>query len=386
MLLFCALRRKGNVVMANDSLCRAKNAKNDEFYTQLTDIEKELKHYRKHFEGKTVLCNCDDPYESDFFKYFALNFNRLKLKKLIATCFASSPIAKKKLSVQGKEVGKPYKAVVTTVYDKSGDGYIDMDDIFTLFASEENKLTKLKGDGDFRSAECLEILDEADIVVTNPPFSLFREFVAVLMEHKKQFLIIGNKNAITYKDFFPLLKENKVWIGCTNVKEFLQPDGSIKKFGNVGWYTNLDVKKRHEEMKLWKTYTSEEYPKYDNYDAINVNKINDIPCDYCGVMGVPITFMDNYNPDQFEILGYTGGLGWNNQNEVKTSKEYLDCKQHNPDGSITSGGKVNTGAALYYANIPAQRYYTASNCDGYLLRTYGRILIRNKHPEVMKGE
>ena len=236
--------------------------------------------------------------------------------------------------------------------------------------------TSLEGNGDFRSQECLDLLDECDIVVTNPPFSLFREYVAVLMEHEKKFLIIGNKNAITYKEFFPLLKDDEVWIGCTNVKEFLQPDGSTKKFGNIGWFTNLDVAKRHEKLILWKHYTSEEYPKYDNYDAINVNKVSEIPCDYDGVMGVPITFLDSFSPDQFEILGYTGGLGWNERNEVKTSKEYLDCKQHNPDGSITSGGKVNTGAALYYTDIPAQRYYTASNCDGYLLRTYGRILIR----------
>lgn len=338
--------------MANDSLCRAKNAKNDEFYTQLSDIEKEMAHYRKHFEGKTVLCNCDDPYESDFFKYFALYFNKLKLKKLIATCFASSPIAKKKLSVRGEEVGKPYKAVITTVYDKSGDGYINMDDIVSLFASGENKLTKLKGDGDFRSEECLEILDEADIVVTNPPFSLFREFVAILIEHKKQFLIIGNKNAITYKDFFPLLKENKVWIGYTAPSEFKTPDGNVTKKVNglCRWFTNLDIKKRHEEMKLWKTYTSEEYPKYDNYDAININKVNDIPCDYCGAMGVPITFMDKYNPDQFEIIGAdeAEGTGFSNGLYIQGSK-YKQC----------------------YVNGK---------------RIYKRIFIRNKYSEVTKGE
>ena len=239
--------------------------------------------------------------------------------------------------------------------------------------------TPLEGNGDFRNQECLDLLDECDIVVTNPPFSLFRDYVAVLMEHEKKFLIIGNKNAITYKEFFPLLKDDEVWIGCNSPAEFSTPDGMTKKLnGLTRWFTNLDVAKRHEKLILWKKYTPKEYQTYDNYLAINVDKVSEIPCDYNGVMGVPITFLDRFSPDQFEILGYTGGLGWNERNEVKTSKEYLDCKQHNPDGSITSGGKVNTGAALYYSNIPAQRYYTASNCDGYLLRTYGRILIRKK--------
>lgn len=334
---------------ANANLHKAKDAKNDEFYTQLTDVAKELMHYKAHFKDKIVLCNCDDPTWSAFWKYFHLNFAELGLKKLISTHYDRE------------------EATYKMEYTGGDDNNIEV-----------GVKTPLEGNGDFRNKECLDLLDECDIVVTNPPFSLFREYVAVLMEHEKKFLIIGNKNAITYKEFFPLLKDDDVWIGCTNVKEFLQPDGSIKKFGNIGWFTNLDVAKRHEKLILWKHYTEEEYPKYDNYDAINVDKVSEIPCDYDGVMGVPITFLDSFNPEQFEILGYTGGLGWNERNKVKTSKEYLDCKQHNPDGSITSGGKVNTGAALYYTDIPAQRYYTASNCDGYLLRTYGRILIRKK--------
>ena len=335
--------------MENTNLHKAKAAKNDEFYTQLTDVAKELMHYKKHFKDKIVFCNCDDPTWSAFWKYFHLNFAELGLKKLISTHYDRED------------------ATYKMEYTGGDDNDIEI-----------GVKTPLEGNGDFRNKECLDLLDESDIVVTNPPFSLFREYVAVLMEHEKKFLIIGNKNAITYKEFFPLLKDDDVWIGCTNVKEFLQPDGSIKKFGNIGWFTNLDVAKRHEKLILWKHYTEEEYPKYDNYDAINVDKVSEIPCDYDGVMGVPITFLDSFNPEQFEILGYTGGLGWNERNKVKTSKEYLDCKQHNPDGSITSGGKVNTGAALYYTDIPAQRYYTASNCDGYLLRTYGRILIRKK--------
>lgn len=337
-------------MVKNANLHKAKNAKNDEFYTQLTDVAKELMHYKKHFKDKIVFCNCDDPTWSAFWKYFHLNFAELGLKKLISTHYDRE------------------EATYKMEYTGGDDNDI-----------EAGLKTPLEGNGDFRNQECLDLLDECDIVVTNPPFSLFRDYVAVLMEHEKKFLIIGNKNAITYKEFFPLLKDDEVWIGCNSPAEFSTPDGMTKKLnGLTRWFTNLDVAKRHEKLILWKNYTPEEYPTYDNYDAINVDKVSEIPCDYDGVMGVPITFLDSFNPEQFEILGYTGGLGWNERNKVKTSKEYLDCKQHNPDGSITSGGKVNTGAALYYTDIPAQRYYTASNCDGYLLRTYGRILIRKK--------
>ena len=227
----------------NANLNAAAKAKKDEFYTQLTDIEKELRHYRQHFKGKTVLCNCDDPFESNFFKYFVLNFNRLGLKKLIATCYTGSPIANRQLSifsvlgVSEETEGRPYKAVVTTVYDKTGDGGVDMFDVAELFKSGENELSELEGDGDFRSPECLALLDEADIVVTNPPFSLFREYIAVLMEHGKKFIIVGNINAVTYKEFFPLIMGNKVWtelfmfLTTTRFQhpavELMKPDGSL---------------------------------------------------------------------------------------------------------------------------------------------------------------
>lgn len=258
----------------NDNLHRARNTKNDEFYTKLTDVSKEMMNYKEHFKDKIVFCNCDDPTWSAFWKYFHLNFSVLGLKKLISTHYDRE------------------EATYKMEYTGGDDNDIEV-----------GIKTPLEGNGDFRNQECLDILDEADIVVTNPPFSLFREYVAALMKHKKKFLIIGNKNAITYKEFFPLLKNDDVWIGCTNVKEFLQPDGSIKKFGNIGWFTNLDVAKRNEKLILRKKYTPEEYPKYDNYDAINVDRVADIPVDYNGVMGVPISIMDKYNPEQFEIIG-----------------------------------------------------------------------------------
>lgn len=264
--------------MENTNLHKAKAAKNDEFYTQLTDVAKELMHYKKHFEDKIVFCNCDDPTWSSFWKYFHLNFAELGLKKLISTHYDRE------------------EATYKMEYTGGDDNDIEV-----------GVKTPLEGNGDFRNQECLDLLDESDIVVTNPPFSLFREHVAVLMEHQKKFLIIGNKNAITYKEFFPLLKNNEVWIGCTNVKEFLQPDGSIKKFGNIGWFTNLNVAKRHKKLILWKNYTPEEYRTYDNYSAINVNKVSEIPCDYDGVMGVPISFLDSHCPEQFEIIWQASG-------------------------------------------------------------------------------
>ena len=265
----------------NSNLSKAKTAKNDEFYTQMTDVEKELKHYKEHFKDKTILCNCDDPVHSAFWKYFHLNFNHLGLKKLISTHYLAQQF-KWDLNAE-----KPY------VMEYTGENDNDV---------TVGTKTYLKGDGDFRSAECIEFLKESDIVVTNPPFSLFREFVAILMKYEKKFIIIGNKNAITYKEFFPLLRDNKVWIGYNSVEKFIQPDNKIKKFGNIGWFTNLDIKKKHEKLVLWKNYNPEEFPKYDNYDAINVDKTSDIPIDYKGVMGVPITFLDKYNPEQFEII------------------------------------------------------------------------------------
>ena len=262
----------------NSNLHKAKKAKNDEFYTQLSDIENELRHYRDHFKGKVVYCNCDDARESNFFKYFSMNFEFLGLKKLISTGY--------------KKDGRGVKLV----YDGDRNGNRTVDD-------EEVKVEELEGDGDFRSEECVKLLDEADIVVTNPMFSLFREYVAQLVGHDKKFLIIGSMNAITYKEIFPLIKANRLWPGVNWVKSFTEPDGKIIKMGNVVWYTNLDHKKCHEFLTLTEKYSPEKYPKYDNYDAINVDKVNDIPKDYDGVMGVPISFLDKYNPEQFEIVG-----------------------------------------------------------------------------------
>lgn len=322
--------------LPNKNLTQAKKAKNDEFYTQLTDIEKELSHYTKHFKGKVVLCNCDDPFESNFFRYFVLNFNRLGLKKLITTSYAGSPIAYRQLNMFDYVDGvapdgrkRAYKAEVTVVHGKTATSGYNMDDIANLFVTGENKLELLEGDGDFRSQECLDILDEADIVVSNPPFSHFREYIATLIERKKQFLIIGNMNAITYKEVFPLIKDNKVWTGYKMfgggmnmiMPKTLFDPGKVKKYVVNGrgeiivnimgviWYTNLDIKKRHEELILVKQYHGheDEYPHYDNYDAINVDKVVDIPCDYDGVMGVPITFLDKYNPEQFEIIQFRKG-------------------------------------------------------------------------------
>ncbi len=315
----------------NQSLHNANKAKKDEFYTQLIDIENELCHYKDHFKDKVVFCNCDDPYESNFFKFFAMHFNDYGLKRLIATCYDGSPIADQQMALfepeeeyGGEQISKtrvPHKIVINEVKDLNGDGAIDMTDIDILLKNDKNVLTRLQGNGDFRSQECEELLYQADIVVTNPPFSLFREYVARLVKCDKKFLIIGNVNAITYKEVFPLIKENKMWLGVSihsGDREFQVPDdypmnavgqridSNGKRYlrvKGVRWFTNLDYNKRHEPMDLWKRYSPEEYPKYDNYDAINVDKTADIPMDYDGVMGVPITFLDKYNPEQFEIIG-----------------------------------------------------------------------------------
>lgn len=391
----------------NADLGAAKTAKKDEFYTQLTDIEKEMRYYRKHFQGKTVLCNCDDPFESNFFKYFALNFNRLGLKKLIATCYYSSPIAGQQLQygcdangqmtfyfedkgVEENKSKRPYKAVVTQVYDKMGDGGVDMLDVAELFRTGENELVELEGDGDFRSPECLALLDESDIVVTNPPFSLFRDYVAVLMEHRKHFIIIGNMNAITYKEIFPLIKENKLWLGASihsGDRKFYVPDDyplnasgcGIDEDGRryirvkgVRWYTNLDLKQRHEETILVKRYSSKLYPTYDNYEAIDVSKVSDIPCDYAGIMGVPITFMDKYNPDQFDIIGcadYTGKYGSDDIGVGRIGEKWIETY------------RKNGGRGHYTANMTSLVYYDS---DGNARNTFKRILVRNKHPEPAK--
>lgn len=299
--------------MANKNLNKAKEAKKDEFYTQLDDINNELKHYREHFRGKTVLCNCDDPRVSNFFTYFAYNFEFLGLKKLITTCYKNQDMDLFSQNQSDKAVYLVYEG------DKNGDHIPNADEIGVM---------PLKGDGDFRSKECIELLKEADIVVTNPPFSLFREYVAQLIEYDKKFLIIGNVNAVTYKELFPLIMNNKIWLGASihsgDRKFWVPNDYELNAAGcgidetgrkyirvkGVRWFTNLDYKERHENLILYKHYTPEEYPKFENFDAININRTEDIPCDYNGVMGVPITFMDKYNPEQFEILGVgIAGLG-----------------------------------------------------------------------------
>ena len=374
----------------NKDLIAANKAKKDEFYTQLNDIENELRHYRQHFQGKTVLCNCDDPYESNFFRYFALNFNRLGLKKLMATCYSGSPLAGTQLSLFGDETEEerrtPYKAIVTTVHDTTGDGGVDILDVAELFRNGENSIEKLEGDGDFRSAECVALLDKADIVVTNPPFSLFREYVAQLIEHEKKFIIIGNQNAFTYKDIFQLFMENKIWVGPSihsgdrkfNVPDDyplnaagcgIDPDGrKWVRVKGVRWFTNLDFKQRHEEMILVKRYDPELYPTYANYDAIEVSKTSDIPCDYAGLMGVPITFLDKYNPDQFEIIGQSRTLG-------------------RPMSEIAKKGEYVSGGVRFYLRdnaLAAQRSAAQrSAAQRYKYRClYDRIVIRNRHPEI----
>lgn len=314
----------------NKNLHSARTAKTDEFYTQLLDIEKELKHYKDQFCGKVVYCNCDDPYESNFFKYFASNFNALKLKKLITTSYSGSPIVGGQLplfQVAGSKGKQPFKIEIKEVPDTDNDGAINLDDVKYLLKHDKNTATPLKGSGDFRSDECIELLKQADIVVTNPPFSLFREYVAQLMEHEKKFLILGDQNAITYKETFGYIKDNKLWLGYDNggTKWFQVPMdydittesrkkivNGVKYFsmGRILWFTNLDTTKRHENFVLYKKYSPKEFPKYDNYDVINVDKVSDIPMNYKGVMGVPITFVDKYNPKQFEILGVANSARW----------------------------------------------------------------------------
>ncbi len=375
--------------MAKSDLKQAKVAKQDEFYTQLVDIEKELKYYKPHFQGKVVLCNCDDPYESNFFKYFALNFNALGLKKLIATCYNGSPVSGNELLLDfGDTVDDPkkiaYKVEITEVTDVNGDGAINLADVKYLMQNDKNVISILKGNGDFRSQECIELLKEADIVVTNPPFSLFREYLAQLVKYDKKFLIIGNQNAISYKECFQLIKENKMWLGASvhsGDREFKIPPTyevrskslRVDENGNryirvvgIRWFTNLDYPQRHEELVLYKHYTPEEYPIYDNYDAINVNSTSDIPMDYDGLMGVPITFMDKYNPDQFEIV--TLGVGEDN---FTPTKKY--GKFRNPETGEYCSDKRDF---LLYIRDEKGKYLTE---EGYrVTKLYARILIRRK--------
>ncbi|MDC0139380.1 adenine-specific methyltransferase EcoRI family protein [Hyphomicrobiales bacterium] len=290
----------------NTTLTNAKRSKNDEFYTILSDIEKELRHYKKHFKGKVVLCNCDDPRVSNFFHYFSYNFEKLGLKKLLTTCYKNQYIDLFSKHDSEQAIWLEYEG------DKNNNNVPDL---------EEIGINHFKGDGDFRSEECIDLLKQADIVVTNPPFSLFREHVDQLIKFNKKFLVVGTWNAITYKETFNLIKENKLWIGVNSNRNFsgfivpkhyelfgsearVDENGNrIVSSNNTCWFTNLDVAKRHEELILYNNYDPELYPKYDSCDAIEVSKTNNIPINYNGVMGVPITFMNKYNPDQFEILG-----------------------------------------------------------------------------------
>ena len=325
----------GEVTMAKSAdLTLAKKRKKDEFYTQLVDIENELKHYKEHFKGKVVLCNCDDPRKSNFFKYFADNFEKLQLKRLIATCYKSQDVD---LFSQGD-----CERAICQIYegDKNGNMVVDDDEVC---------VKELKGDGDFRSAECIEILKQADIVVTNPPFSLFKEFLLTLIENDKKFLIIGNVNALKYKECFALIKSNRMWLGASihsGDREFGVPDNypleaagcrvdaQGKKFirvKGVRWYTNLEYSARSDKLPLYKVYSKEEYPRLDNYDAINVNKTCDIPMEYDGLMAVPITFMDKYCPEQFEIVGCSDNGAVSDEYKLphfkRHNEPYLDGKK-----------------------------------------------------------
>jgi len=350
---------------SNSNLHRAAKVKNDEFYTQLNDIEKELKNYKDQFRNKVVYCNCDDPFESNFFKYFASNFNALKLKRLIATSYKPSPIANTQLGLFGDDKtlepvkGRPKtnanKFIINDVSDIDGDGAFDLRDISEqLKANKNNEWSPMEDDGDFRSPESIELLKQADIVVTNPPFSLFREYVEQLIKYQKKFLIIGNDNARKYQDIFKLIQENKLWPGYGRAKEFIQPNGTIKKFGNIGWFTNLDVAKRHEFLTLYKKYSKDEFLKYDNYDAIEVSKVSEIPMDYKGIMGVPITFLDKYNPSQFEILGMSDNRDPNYEYRTKLYTQE-DSPQYND---------LNRGTVI--------------KIKGELKSTYTRLLIKAK--------
>lgn len=373
--------------MANKNLNAAKTAKKDEFYTQLTDIERELQHYWPHFRDKVVLCNCDDPYESNFFKYFALRFNQLGLKKLICTCYNGSPVQGNELLLHfdgfdDEPTKIAYKVEITEVRDLNGDGAVDLSDVRYLLQNDKNVLSILKT-GDFRDLECIELLKQADIVVTNPPFSLFREYLSQLIEHDKKFLIIGNVNAVSYKEVFPLIKENKLWFGPSinsGDRKFNVPDDyplsasgcgvdtDGRKFirvKGVRWFTNLDHNKRHEEMDLICRYSPEEYPTYDNYNAIDVSNTSDIPFDYAGIMGVPITFLDKYNPEQFEIIGAETNDFAESLGIKPIGKEWLERYR-----------KVG-GTGHYTANMRN----LVMTCKGKPKKAYFRILIRNKHPK-----
>lgn len=356
-----------------ESLGRAKAAKDDEFYTQLSDIEKELRHYKKHFKGKVVYLNCDDPRESEFFHYFSYNFEKLGLKKLIAACYKSQNMDLFSTEDSEQAVYLEYEG------DKDGDRIPGRDEI---------EVQAFDGDGDFRSPESIALLKQADIVVTNPPFSLFREYVAQLIEHEKKFLIIGNMNAVTYKEIWPHIEANRIWLGVTRTgtgqmwfrvnDDFPVKTGQrtedgqrYQTIGSSAWFTNLDHAKRHEDLILYKAYHPERYPTYDNYDGIEVSKAVEIPMDYDGVMGVPITFLGKHNPDQFEIVGIAKApLG-------KPSKVYPQQTQVSAAGIQSQVTKLNDGPALKVEVPPAGKTYYMVDGSTYV-QQYARVLIRRK--------
>jgi len=368
--------------MAHNTLKDAFKAKEDEFYTQLSDIEKELKYYKTQFKGKVVYCNADDPFESNFFKYFASNFNALGIKKLIATSYAGSPIVGKQLSffdiegVKNEKKKEPMKIEINEVRDFNNDGAVNILDVEYLLKHNKNSAVPLEGSGDFRSKSCVEILKEADIVVTNPPFSLFREFVAQLVEHKKKFLIIGNTNSITYREIFKLIKDDKIRTGYTNfnVGMFFVVPNNWKKYHHIDhngnkiarvstscWFTNLEVKKHKKDLILFKTYkgNKNEYPKYENFNGIEVSKVANIPKDFKGSMGVPITFVDKFNPQQFEIIG----LG------ISNSGLEIGVKPYKPEHrkyrkEVQKRGTVDGDLYLMV--------------DGEVKVPYARVIIKNK--------
>lgn len=342
----------------NKNLHQAKNNKKDEFYTQLSDIENELRHYKEHFKDKVVYCNCDDPRVSNFFHYFSYNFEHLGLKKLIATCYKNQNADLFSQNDSEKAIYLEYDG------DKNGNSVPD---------PEEIGIIELKGDGDFRSAESIKLLKQADIVVTNPPFSLFREYVAQLIEYDKKFVIVGHQNAISYKEIFKLMQENNLWLGYgfkggaghfinTQYEDYAtagdHKEGMIRVSG-VHWFTNLDISKRHEDLILYKPYNEEEYPTYENFNAINVDKTKDIPVDYNGYMGVPITFLDKYNPDQFEIIG----LGISNSGiEIGVKPYTKEHKKYRKE--VQKRGAVD--GDLYMMK------------NGEVTVPYARVIIKNK--------
>jgi len=365
----------------NKTLSNAKRAKKDEFYTQLVDIENELVHYKAHFKDKVVFCNCDDPYESNFFKFFAANFNHLGLKKLIATCYDPSPIAGRQLDIfsQGilpKTEKKAFKIEISEVIDANNDGAINLADVEYLIKNDSNVLSLLEGNGDYKSKECELLLDESDIVVTNPPFSQLNDYILFLYKHKKKFLVMCNHNIVHYTEIFPLIKNNELWLGYNSNKtvKFAMPDYYEKwdeiidgiKYGKVpsiGWITNLDIKKRHEDLILYKAYNEADYPKYENLDAIDVEKVSEIPYDYFGMMGVPDTFLDQYNPMQFEVLGADG---------IPKYAEELHMGRIGEDWM--SRYRRNGGTGHYTANMKS----LVITRDGIPKKPYSRILIRRR--------